>query len=219
MGYTIEAQVTGEERFGGIQIVVYEPKPGRFPDEPPAMADGLRTFQVLGAFAPEKPEGVEMGLAAGGQMAQKIYPDPHGRDTWDEENCGLAHVHIVNSAMFREITGEEPPPTPVTARTYTENGLPWFDLYDDHMGTISAPAVLSEVKTVKEMDQEKGLVSRPEDESVAIPEDSIRPAIYGDQGARADERQGRRTGSSVASAIAAAASSLWQRLSTPFRRR
>src|SRR5512140_2012383 len=37
MGYTVEGQVTGEERFGGIQIIVYEPKPGRFPDEAPRM--------------------------------------------------------------------------------------------------------------------------------------------------------------------------------------
>jgi hypothetical protein len=34
-GYTVEGQLTGEEQFGGMQIVVYEPKPGRFPDQPP----------------------------------------------------------------------------------------------------------------------------------------------------------------------------------------
>ena len=34
-GETIEAQRTGAERFGGIQLVVYEPRPGRFPDEAP----------------------------------------------------------------------------------------------------------------------------------------------------------------------------------------
>ncbi len=30
---------------------------------------------------------------------------------------------------WREITGEEPPPTPVSARTYSEHGFPWFSLY------------------------------------------------------------------------------------------
>ena len=30
MGYTVEAQVSGQERFGGIQLKVFEPKPGRF---------------------------------------------------------------------------------------------------------------------------------------------------------------------------------------------
>ena len=35
LGYTVEAQVSGAEEFGGIQILVYEPKRGRFPDQPP----------------------------------------------------------------------------------------------------------------------------------------------------------------------------------------
>ena len=35
MGYTVEGQVTGEEKFGGMQIEVFEAKPGRFPDRPP----------------------------------------------------------------------------------------------------------------------------------------------------------------------------------------
>jgi len=34
-GYTVEAQITGEERTGGIQIAVFEPLPGKFPDVPP----------------------------------------------------------------------------------------------------------------------------------------------------------------------------------------
>ena len=36
MGYTVEGQITGEETFGGIQIEVFDPKPGRFPEHPPA---------------------------------------------------------------------------------------------------------------------------------------------------------------------------------------
>ena len=38
MGYTVEGQVTGEERHGGLQIVCFDPKPGRFPDQPPPPA-------------------------------------------------------------------------------------------------------------------------------------------------------------------------------------
>ena len=34
-GTTVEAQLTGREEVGGIQIRVFEPKPGRFPDRPP----------------------------------------------------------------------------------------------------------------------------------------------------------------------------------------
>jgi hypothetical protein len=35
-GYTVEGQLTGQETVGGVQMLVYEPKPGRFPDVPPA---------------------------------------------------------------------------------------------------------------------------------------------------------------------------------------
>ena len=77
-----------------------------------------------------------MGLAAGGRMRQEIYPDPHGLDTWDQASYGRVFVHIVNSQLWREITGEPCPPTPVDARAYTDAGLPWFELYDDQLGDI-----------------------------------------------------------------------------------
>jgi hypothetical protein len=173
MGYTVEAQVTAEERFGGIQIIVYEPRPGKFPDQPPSRAYNLRASASLGMFRCQRAGGSEMGLAAGGKMKQKIYPDPCGIDTWDEANYGRVYVHIVNSMMYREITGKEPPPTPVTARTYTQCGLPWFDLYDERMGDISAPEALKKIKTVKEMDEANGFTSQQDDESIDVPEDKV----------------------------------------------
>ena len=176
MGYTVEAQVTGEEKFGGIQIIVYEPKPGRFPDQPPEPDVAYRKSDAaLYAAAPAfaRSAGAEMGLAAGGKMRQKIYPDPHGIDTWDPENYGRIYVHIANSMTYREITGQEPPPTPVSAKTYAQYGLPWFDLYDDTLRDISAPDVLKKVKSVKEKDEEKGFASQQDDETVEIPEDKV----------------------------------------------
>jgi hypothetical protein len=174
MGYTVEAQVTGEEKFGGIQIIAYESKPGKFPDQPPDVA--YRSEGVLYAAAPafyRATGSAEMGLAAGGKMRQKIYPDPHGLDTWDQENHGRIYVHIVNSMMYREITGNEPPPTPVSAKTYTQYGLPWFDLYDDKLGDISAPDVFKGIKSVKEKDEEKEFSSQQDDDSLEIPQDKV----------------------------------------------
>lgn len=183
MGYTVEAQITGEERFGGIQIIVYEPKPGKFPDKPPqperSYARGMMAMSAAPqalerpAFLRAKSAGAEMGLGAGGKMKQKIYPDEHGIETWDAANHGRVYVHIVNSMMYREITGEEPPPTPVTAKTYAQHGYPWFDLYDEKKGDIAAPDNLKNVKSVKEMDTEKGFTPQQDDESVEVPEDKI----------------------------------------------
>jgi hypothetical protein len=181
MGYTVEAQITGEERFGGIQIIVYEPKPGKFPDQPPRpQVFGMRmaTFGAAGdldipAFMRKRSAGAEMGLGAGGRMKQKIYPDEHGIDTWDAGNYGRAYVHIVNSMMYREITGQEPPPTPVTAKLYAERGYPWFDLYDESKADIDAPENLQNVKSIKEMDAGKGFTPQQDDDSVDVPDDKI----------------------------------------------
>ncbi|MGK7873111.1 MAG: hypothetical protein AB4426_07300 [Xenococcaceae cyanobacterium] len=178
MGYTVEGQVSGKEEFGGIQIIAFEPKPGRFPDEPPRKKYS-RSLITLGSanaafYAESVSEGGQMGLAAGGKMRQKIYPDPYGVDTWDETNYGRIYVHIVNSMMYREITGKEAPPTPVTARTYTENGLPWFDLYDEHKGDVPKSGILSQIKSVMGMDKEKGFAPQQDDTSVEIPDEQVK---------------------------------------------
>jgi hypothetical protein len=69
---------------------------------------------------------------------------------------------------FREITGKEPPPTPISAKTYEQYKYPWYDLYDDHMGDIDAPDALKNVKSVKEMDAEKGFAPQQDDDSVEV---------------------------------------------------
>lgn len=75
--------------------------------------------------------------------------------------------------MFREVTGSEPPPTPITAKTYAEHGLPWSDLYDEKLGDIEIPDALTKVKTVKEMDKEKGFGPQQDDTSVEVQDDQV----------------------------------------------
>jgi hypothetical protein len=167
MGYTVEGQITGEERFGGVQIKVFEPRPGRFPSSPPprpAYAPMGGGGAAPGAVS--RCRGGAMGLAAGGRMTQSIYPDPHGIGTWDPERTARVFVHIVNSELFREITGEPPPPSPITAREYTRNGLPWFDLYDDALGALDPQGKLAGVRSVKEIDAGKSAAPLQDDGSV-----------------------------------------------------
>ncbi len=173
LGYTVEGQVTGEESFGGIQLRVFEPKPGRFPDAPPQPLYEACGFALpsapmaCAAPAPRRSTG-SMGLAAGGRMKQKIYPDPHGIDTWDPEHTGRTFVHIVNSELWREITGEPPPPSPVTAREYSKAGLPWFDLYDEQMPSLAPTDTLAKVRSVKELDGDKSTLPLQDDDPVAV---------------------------------------------------
>ncbi|ADG82854.1 hypothetical protein [Thermincola potens] len=172
MGYTVEGQVTGREEFGGIQIIVYDPKPGIFPDEQPDYR--MDHLMLCESAVMSPPCCGEMGLAAGGKMKQSIYPDEYGIETWDQANYGRVYVHIVNSMMFRDITGLEPPPTPISAKTYTEYGFPWFDFLDEEKGDVSASGILSKVKSVKEMDKEKGFAPQQDDSSVEIPENQVK---------------------------------------------
>lgn len=180
MGYTVEGQVTGKEEFGGIQIIVFDPKPGKFPDEPPPpppWAVGRSLMESMPPPAPPMamaaPAGAEMGLGTGGKMKQAIYPDKYGVDTWDQENVGRVYVHIVNSMLYREITGQEPPPTPVTAKTYTEHGLPWFALYDERKGDLPPSSILAKVKSILKIDEDKGFAPQQDDSPVEIPDEQI----------------------------------------------
>jgi hypothetical protein len=178
-GYTVEAQVRSGERFGGIQITVFEPRPGLFPDQPPPDARVpkdevvMEDEVVMAAFAP-----AAMGLAAGGSMHQKIYPDPHGFATWDQGLKGSLHVHIVNSASYRELTGTEPPPSPVSAKTYTEYGFPWFALYDEAAADLPTRDELARVKSVRELDESKGDPDGGDEGSVDVPESQVRKLGY-----------------------------------------
>jgi hypothetical protein len=152
--YTIESQISTKGASGGIQILVLEPKPGRFPDEPPPRnsTELAAMFSLAGS-----PSAGEMGLAAGGKIKQKIYPDPYGIDTWDSENRGSVLVRIVNSEHYSRLTGRKPPLTPISAQTYTDRGFPWFDLYDEAAGDVEGAPRLAAVKSVKEIESAEGI--------------------------------------------------------------
>jgi hypothetical protein len=177
LGYTVEGQLTGKEEFGGIQIIVYDPKPGKFSEERLLDEEDMQ-FDML--YSAASPSG-EMGIGAGGKMEQKIYPDEYGVDTWDPDNYGRVYVHIVNSLMFRQITDLAPPPTPISADTYTEYGFPWFKLYDEKQGDIASSDKLSKVKTVKQVGKEKGVGPQPDDDSVKIDQQQIKGIKKGGQ--------------------------------------
>ena len=106
-------------------------------------------------------------------MHQEIYPDEYGVDTWDPDRSGRVFVHLADSMAWREITGEEPPPTPVTARTYAEHGLPWYSLYDEGRGDLPAAERLKTVKTIRAMDGANGFDTQQDDGSIEIPEPQV----------------------------------------------
>lgn len=201
-GYTVEAQATGKEDVGGLQLLVVPTKPTWKPPAPPphprgplrgsssgwggqmfgganASAKGMPDFSYSldshvvatsgagGGAASNasdsmdptlyRSRGSEMGLAQGGEMVQKIYPDPYGLDAWDEKEACRLFVHLVNSELWTQITGEPAPPSPVTAQTYRNYGYPWTTLWDSEMGDVPAAPSLSAMKTVSQVDASKGV--------------------------------------------------------------
>lgn len=174
-GYTVEEQLSDSDDIGGIQVIVFDPKPGIFPDEEPGPV-ALRSVADTSMFSimPENPPlfmkalepEQEMGLAAGGKIKQKIYPDKHGAATWDEANYGRLFVHIVNSKMFEAITGLQTPTTPVSAESYARHGLPWFEIYDEHLADVPVGEELYTVKPLGLVDKIKGVLSKKEPLSI-----------------------------------------------------
>ncbi len=92
----------------GLQIMVFEPRPGLFSDHPPPRR---------AKWAEGSPQ---TGACRGKTVAfqHEILPDPHNIRTWDSLNFGRVCVHIVDGAMFREITGRELAPSPIRASEY-----------------------------------------------------------------------------------------------------
>ena len=126
-GRSVEAQLRGRDDIGGIQLRVYEPRPGRFPERAPDDAAGKMKGPMRGL----------MGLGAGGKIAQRIHPDRYGIETWDPAGAVSVAVHLVTAEDFRALTGRPAPPSPVSAETYAKHGLPWFDYYDEAAGDVA----------------------------------------------------------------------------------
>lgn len=151
LGYTVEASLSGREDVGGLQITVFAPKPGIFPDAAPETKTSTRPT----AFRQRSGSETQMGLGAGGTIKQKILPDPHGFETWDQNNFAQVKIHVLNSAQFQRITGLEPLPTTINEETYTEHKFPWFPLYGEIVqGDVSPSELLAKAKTVGERDAE-----------------------------------------------------------------
>ena len=79
---------------------------------------------------------VTLTVGAGGTIKQEIAEDHHNPRIWDIANAKLLSIQIVNSASFEQITGMLAPPTPIDARTYAKQKLPFYELYNETPSTV-----------------------------------------------------------------------------------
>jgi Prokaryotic RING finger family 4 len=98
------------------------------------------------------------GFGAGGKISQKINRDPLPISAYDHSKVQKFHISVINAAHFSAITGLPSPPSPITTRTYLEHGLPWFELYDEHIPTAnntSSATPLAGVRSIAQMDADR----------------------------------------------------------------
>lgn len=141
-GYTAEEQLTNMAEHGGIQIIAYPMKFEHYRE-----LDQSRprfSFAESGKYF----ETRIVGLAPGGLMWQDIYEDIHDLSAWAKTAKSRCFVHLLNSEVYRSLTDKEPPSPVITAKRYTEYGLPWFKYYDENATAVQAQDKLAGLDSV-----------------------------------------------------------------------
>jgi hypothetical protein len=104
------------------------------------------------------PPGADLisGIAAGGNISQKINRDPYPAWAYDASNATHLHLTVINATYFTQVTGLPSPPSPISPQTYLQLKLPWYALYDEQIPvannvTVTSSSPLSNVKSIGQM--------------------------------------------------------------------
>jgi hypothetical protein len=98
------------------------------------------------------------GFGVGGRISQKINRDPLPVTAYDHSKVQQFHITVINAAYFSAITGLTSLPSPITTSTYLQHGLPWFELYDEHIPTAnntSSATPLAGVRSIAQTDADR----------------------------------------------------------------
>lgn len=169
-GYTIEAQLTDEENVGGIQISLIESRKGRFeriPEKRFTVSDAGEGSKdtspdIRFSIAPPSPgsngeqDKASMGIAAGGRIKQSILKDEYGIDSWDPSTTLRISLHIVNSKLYKLITGIAPPSSPITPEHYVRAGIPWFEYPETVIPGLAKATKFQRVLTLERVASARG---------------------------------------------------------------
>ena len=154
-GKSLGQQVAGI-KDDTIKLVFYPSKhPEKFENSRSLYADdglieeSLESLSFSGPMAESVAvRSLSMGIGRGGEIKQKIYPDPYGIDEWDLENpVATFNIRVVNALMWEALTGQKPPYEPPTPQDYQYHRYPWFDLYNEPAGDLKPADVLAAVKS------------------------------------------------------------------------
>ena len=139
--------VSNKEAYSSLENEMFPPEPPKFRTNP--------RYRLTA-------DGSAMGIAAGGRLKQKIIADSFGASTWDQANRGSVFIHLVNSEVYQQITGNRPPTRPIEAVHYQKLGIPWFNYYDDHLPSVGPSRILSRIKSIFTVEQQRGKAEKQE---------------------------------------------------------
>jgi len=166
LGYTAEEQLTDDAVHGGLQIAVFPMKWDEFDRRFPFRLYQTAKPTVMAQVRTRSKSASDMGLGMGGRMRQQIVEDPYGIQCWDTSKSSRCFVHLANSAVWRDLTGQKPPTTPITAKHYAQAKIPWFDYYAEGEKGIRGSAVFKKVKSIFTRGAEIGDTSLPANENI-----------------------------------------------------
>lgn len=152
-GVTVEEQKTGRAEWGGIQLQCFPLRREQWERERATRRRRVDMLSLEAKAAIEEPMAVcsSMGIAPGGRIQQEIYEDGRPLAHWDRRFPLRVFVHLLNSRDWCRVTGEAPPPTPITEETYRARGIPWFDHYREDRAAVEGGRGLEDIKSVEEM--------------------------------------------------------------------
>ena len=165
-GYTAEEQLSGETEWGGVQIAVTPLKAEAWER---LKAERQSVMNVSASFSLSKMCESSMGLGAGGQMRQHIYPDPYNADDWDIDATDRVFVTLCHARDWKKITGEAPGTFPPSAKDYSKAGMPWFAYYGADQEALAGSKSLRWLKSVGALHKETTGVVLPDSQDVVVP--------------------------------------------------
>ncbi len=119
------------------------------------------SLHLVGGGDGPPPGESEFGIAAGGLIKQCVLEDKYPESIWDTDRALFFNVQILNSERFQQVTGRAPPATPISAKTYASQGLPFFDIYNE---SSKVKGDFESVKSVVAVDKEKAGNKRSHDD-------------------------------------------------------
>ncbi len=179
-GYTVESQMTGQEKRGAVQIRVVPltvdalwtrdilptcEARWKYLTRPANAHDNITQLSCLYSIEACTPLCEEAGLGAGGRIRQEIYADPLPPEAWDESTALACENHLILADHWTQFTGEPMPTKPPTPGQYADAGIPWFD-YANPAAPLTTASLLNGIKSVGKIFKTKSGLDLPDNESI-----------------------------------------------------